>query len=308
MLTLKSLHLSLLLGVFLVLITISLNHGLSNANPFTPNQFARRDDENPYPDDDQIREDMEVEKDKSVFFSNCRDSSTPAYNFGQTVGAEIVRNTLPDEYTVAKKPYNEDQHHDFMRRFSRIFAQKSSGTTYFVTRFDEEPKKCSIWVEIELPELQRDDGGVDKIIKVDCDNFENREVFWERNESSSSSSSDDEGGVFEDLGKRHALVQKRDDDICYEKWITEEQWEFGLYQNDRCSGQVTKKTDVGKTSCRTGILNGSANAHIATNMTDTCEVMLYSDSHCKTRIGKIKADDDGCIESSDSILSFLVNC
>ncbi|KAE8335962.1 hypothetical protein BDV24DRAFT_155565 [Aspergillus arachidicola] len=49
-------------------------------------------------------------------------------------------------------------------------------------------------------------------------------------------------------------------------------WEFSVYQNDHCTGEITLFSGTKSTSCRDAILNGGALSYIPDKITD---------SHCR---------------------------
>ncbi|KAE8313692.1 hypothetical protein BDV41DRAFT_251591 [Aspergillus transmontanensis] len=58
-------------------------------------------------------------------------------------------------------------------------------------------------------------------------------------------------------------------------------WEFSVYQNDHCTGEITLFSGTKSTSCRDAILNGGALSYIPDKITDShCRVHLFNDNHC----------------------------
>ncbi|KAE8322229.1 hypothetical protein BDV39DRAFT_196920 [Aspergillus sergii] len=57
-------------------------------------------------------------------------------------------------------------------------------------------------------------------------------------------------------------------------------WEFSVYQNDHCTGEITVFSGIKSTSCRDAILNGGALSYIPDKITDShCRVHLFNDNH-----------------------------
>ncbi|KAE8157051.1 hypothetical protein BDV40DRAFT_293032 [Aspergillus tamarii] len=54
--------------------------------------------------------------------------------------------------------------------------------------------------------------------------------------------------------------------------ISNATWEFSVYQNDHCTGEITLFSGTRSTTCRDGILNGGAFSYIPDKITD---------SHCR---------------------------
>ncbi|KAE8147876.1 hypothetical protein BDV25DRAFT_142311 [Aspergillus avenaceus] len=58
-------------------------------------------------------------------------------------------------------------------------------------------------------------------------------------------------------------------------------WEFSLYQNNHCTGEITLFYGTKGTPCRDAILNGGALGYINNKIADSnCTVHLFNDSHC----------------------------
>ncbi|KJK67971.1 hypothetical protein P875_00108778 [Aspergillus parasiticus SU-1] len=58
-------------------------------------------------------------------------------------------------------------------------------------------------------------------------------------------------------------------------------WEFSVYQNDHCTGEITLFSGTKSISCRDAILNGGALSYIPDKITDShCRVHLFNDNHC----------------------------
>lgn len=136
-----------------------------------------------YPSDDEIRAAFIPPSGPYIFFSGLPNPATnqAPYEFAQTVGGVIVRNTFPASYLNLRfKPNpkrSEQWHQNFLDRVSGIFADKAveaGKDVYFVGRFDRTVLDCSIWKRIELPTLT--DGGIN-IKLVDYSNFGNQEDY-----------------------------------------------------------------------------------------------------------------------------------
>lgn len=91
-------------------------------------------------------------------------------------------------------------------------------------------------------------------------------------------------------------------------------WDFSLYQNDRCSGAVTRFSGAGDRPCQTGqILNGNALAFIKNFVGPDCLVSLYSDELC-TDVNLVEIIDEaippGCTPFNDdqTVASYQVDC
>ncbi|MCJ1342826.1 hypothetical protein MMC31_001015 [Peltigera leucophlebia] len=134
-------------------------------------------DDSDYPSDEDIAKNCKVDADKSVFFSQIGDS-TPAYNFAKDNGKIIFRQAFPPKYTTKNKR-SDKWYQDFCDRFSRIFAEKSAGTVYFVAPWNEEIDDCRVWKRIEYKALVNN-AAVHKIVQVNYKDFSQRKNLWVR--------------------------------------------------------------------------------------------------------------------------------
>lgn len=85
-------------------------------------------------------------------------------------GKSIFRHAFPPKYT--NKNHRSDKwYQDFCDRFSRIFAEKSAGTVYFVAPSNTEIDDSRVWKRIEYSALVNN-AAVVKIVQV------NDKVDW----------------------------------------------------------------------------------------------------------------------------------
>jgi len=158
------------------------NHGTALASPISSSQSTAissllpREDSD-YPTDDEINKAFTgVGKDESVFFSQTGDSQY-AYNFAQDNSKKIFRDVYPKKYTI-KNGRSDKWYQDFADRFSRVFAEKSSGDVYFVSIWSGSSiDECRVWNRVEYPALTGN-SDVTSIILVDYSNSKNQKVIW----------------------------------------------------------------------------------------------------------------------------------
>lgn len=140
-----------------------------------------------YPSDDEIRAAFSQPSGPFVFFSGLPSPQTNQrpYEFSQTIGGTIIRNTFPKSYLNQRfkpNPIRSDEwYQNFLDRASGIFADKAveaGNTVYFVGQFDGTVLDCSIWKRIELQTLL--DGGIN-IKLVDYSNFANQKDYFDSN-------------------------------------------------------------------------------------------------------------------------------
>ena len=196
----KFLDVQLSLCALLLLLTILYRTRSVNANPVQVTAISRRDDSDSgrYPDDDEIREQLDLEEDRSVFFLSC---TQEALNFAEKYNRTTYREALSPFFTKLRSG-DADQYKDFLIRASRIFAESSSGTAYVLLPADEKTKDCSIWSSIQFPALIEKGSKVDRIMQVDCENFEEVQKIWPEEKEDASddeeSESDDDKSESDD--------------------------------------------------------------------------------------------------------------
>ena len=293
MISLKRFHLRLLFGAVLFFFTLSLHINKSNAEPITPSLVARQND--PYPDEEQISAEMSVEKDKSVFYSGCPDGERAAESLAMCSGRKTLSMSLPKGYLRKRGAEDDPLYGDFLGRVSRIYAEKSSGTAHFVSPLASNMGNSLIWTNYEYPALTAEDGQVDKIVQVECGITDQvKEIFNRNNETNLDSNTTGNTGLVK------ACVIARD-----------YTWEFSMYQNNACTGQAMSEKGEGSNGCQTGLLNGSVNSLIVSDLGGKCKIKFFKNNKCEDQGPRSMAIPEtqelGCADLKN-IESWRVDC
>ncbi|KAL4896037.1 hypothetical protein BDV59DRAFT_126573 [Aspergillus ambiguus] len=115
--------------------------------------------------------------------------------------------------------------------------------------------------------------------------------------------------VFTSVANARSSYQKQDHD-------PDASWEFSLYQNSHCTGEVSLFSGSNSTTCQDAIYNGGALAYIPNNITDpNCKVHFFGDDHCAQNdtvrtVGAQAASTCTPVKAKgeEDIRSFLVKC
>jgi hypothetical protein len=138
----------------------------------------------------------ELERDQSVMFTEIGDSF-PAKWFAKLNGKKIYTDLFPDdpEPFTLMNGRSLKWYQDFADRYSRIFAERSSGDVFLVSNWPKGPQsRCSVWYRIEFPVLKMNPA-VDRVILVNKLNYYQQVEIWpEDRRSPEDRGGDDPGG------------------------------------------------------------------------------------------------------------------
>ncbi|KAL6713990.1 hypothetical protein ACLMJK_008484 [Lecanora helva] len=177
--------------LFSLLLLIGILHqNIALATPLTKRDDAEPDDPDSdtdgtnqilpsadnYPDLDKCRENVNVAKDKSVFYSAVGKHEDKPQNFAdQLPDGVLLREAYPNGFTDKNDEWTG--YKKFLERASQAFAEKSSGIVHVLLPTDKTDIGKKVWTKIEKPALTSS-GSVTRIVKVDPDDFTKMCVLW----------------------------------------------------------------------------------------------------------------------------------
>lgn len=122
--------------------------------------------------------------DQSIMFSEIG-ASKAATDFAHMHNGKVYEDLFPVDYTK-RKGRSKKWHGDFIDRICRLFADRSIGKVYLISKFPDGPCSTrSVWYRIEFPALKANPA-VESVILVNYENFQQQEIFWARGSSQQS--------------------------------------------------------------------------------------------------------------------------
>lgn len=121
----------------------------------------------------------EIPRDCSVMFTEIGDSF-PAKYFAVLNGKKIYTDLFPEDPEPFTKMLGRSLkwYQDFADRYSRIFAERSSGDVFLVSNWPRGPQsRCSVWYRIEYPVLKMNPA-VERVILVNKLNYYDQVEIW----------------------------------------------------------------------------------------------------------------------------------
>lgn len=136
-----------------------------------------------YPTDAEIEQAFRgIGPDQAVMFSEIG-ASTAAADFAHMNNGKLYEDLFPVDYTI-RNGRSKEWHGDFLDRLCRLFAERSSGTVFLISKWPDGPCSIrSVWARIEFPVL-KGNKDVTSVLLVDYLNFSRRKVFWARSSQS----------------------------------------------------------------------------------------------------------------------------
>lgn len=141
-------------------------------------RFSIRKPDN-YPSLDDCRNKVDPATDKSVFYSQVGKHEEKPQRFADSIQGVLLREGYPQGFTDKNDDWTG--YPKFMQRASQAFAEKTSGTTHVLLPTDGKTDLSKrVWAKFEKPNLIRDEGPCNRIVKVDPDDFTKQCVLWDR--------------------------------------------------------------------------------------------------------------------------------
>ena len=165
--------------------------------------------EDKYPSLDECRNNCNVDKDKSLFYSQVGPHEEIPARFASQESLILVRGMLLSmlSYLVLHRPsYGicvmltleitesypagfTDKRSDstgypkFAQRFSQAFSEKTSGIAHVLLPTDGTSLDKRVWTKTEYPILTGSNGACTRIMKVDPGDFSKRCILWDRSDN-----------------------------------------------------------------------------------------------------------------------------
>lgn len=137
--------------------------------------------EEPVPSEREITKKCKVPRNRAIFWSGVWKQTEAYAKQHNLIHDELA---YPRGYTLKYmrkngKAYNERKNQLFAKRFSKVFARKSTGIVYVMTPWKDGPKAGRVFAADEWPILKKsmDAGRVTKVIQVNPDNFEESRIY-----------------------------------------------------------------------------------------------------------------------------------
>lgn len=116
--------------------------------------------------------------DQSIMFSEIG-ASKAATDFAHMHNGKVYEDLFPVDYTK-RKGRSKKWHGDFIDRICRLFANRSIGKVYLISKFPDGPCSTrSVWYRIEFTALKANPA-VESVILVNFENFQQQKILWAR--------------------------------------------------------------------------------------------------------------------------------